>query len=171
MGRKWHTGKERQRGFEFVSEDEWDKASRGRGVLFSRYEDLVLPKRATKHAAGYDVFSTIDISLYPKDEILIPLGFKAYMNFNECMLFHPRSGLGFKYLRLANTTGVIDSDYYNNESNEGHCMLKLRNEGSEKIEIVAGKAVAQIIFMPFLLIDGDSFDNGETRKGGLGSTG
>lgn len=83
----------------------------------------------------------------------------------------PRSGLGFKfYCRLANTVGVIDSDYYNNPKNEGHMFVKIRNEGTKIMEIKQGEGMCQMIFMPFLLVDGDSFDNGEERKGGFGST-
>ena len=30
--------------------------------------------------------------------------------------------------------------------------------------------MCQFIFMPFLLVDGDSFEKGENRNGGFGST-
>ena len=98
-------------------------------------------------------------------------GLKTYMQPGEVLMAFPRSGLGFKYYcRLANTVGVIDGDYYNNSNNEGHMFVKLRNEGTKEMVIKQGDGMCQMIFMPFLLVDGDSFDNGEERKGGFGST-
>jgi len=129
-----------------------------------------LPQRATKGSAGYDCFAPYDITLEPNEEIKVPTGVKAYMNQGEVLLAFPRSGLGFKYYcRLANTIGIIDSDYINSD-NEGHIFIKLRNEGNKTMTIKQGEAMCQFIFMPFLLTDDDSFDNGSVRNGGFGST-
>ena len=41
---------------------------------------------------------------------------------------YPRSGQGFKYgIKLANTVGIIDSDYYHSD-NEGHIFIKFVND-------------------------------------------
>ena len=155
------------RGFEFISTEQARKDFR---------EDLSiakpkLPKRGTKLAAGYDIYAPYNIILAPGEEINIPTGLKAYMQPGEVLMAFPRSGLGFKYYcRLANTVGVIDGDYYNNSKNEGHMFVKLRNEGTKEMVIKQGDGMCQMIFTPFLLVDGDSFDNGEERKGGFGST-
>lgn len=155
----------RTRGFEFIS-DEQIKKDFDNGVDVK----LKLPKRSTKESAGYDVFTPFDINLSPGDDIKIPTGIRAYMQPGEVLLAFPRSGLGFKYYtRLANTLGVIDSDYYYSD-NEGHIFIKLRNEGDKALFIKQSDAFAQLIFMPFLLADGDGFDEGETRNGGFGST-
>ena len=146
------------RGFEFISQ-------------FDNVIDLKLPKRGTSKSAGYDIFAPFDITLQPNEEIKVPTFLKAYMQNGEVLLAFPRSGLGFKYYcRLANTIGVVDGDYYNNEDNEGHIFVKIRNEGNKTMTIKKGDGMCQMIFMPFLLVDGDSFDNGDTRKGGFGST-
>lgn len=134
------------------------------------YLKIKLPKRATSHSAGYDVYATEDFILCPNKDIKIPTGWKAYMMEDEKLVFHPRGGLGFKYyLRLANTTGIGDSDYYNNEGNEGHYWVKIRNEGDKELYIKEGDAIAQCIFEKYLLVDGDDFE-GNTRIGGFGST-
>ena len=92
------------------------------------------------------------------------------MEENYVLKLYPRSGLGFKYYtRIANTIGVIDSDYYFSD-NEGHIFVKLRNEGDKDLNIKQGEAFCQMIFMPFLLVDGDDFENGNNRNGGFGST-
>jgi dUTPase len=38
-----------------------------------------------------------------------------------------------RFLLLANGVGVIDSDYYNNENNEGHIMFQFLNFGYEDV--------------------------------------
>lgn len=130
-----------------------------------------LPKRATKLSAGYDFFAPEDIKLAPGESIKVATGIKAYMQPDEVLMLFPRSGLGFKYfVRLANTVGVIDADYYGNESNDGHIFVKIRNEGDKELFIQAGDAFAQGIFIKYLLTDDDSFDNGAERIGGEGST-
>lgn len=155
------------RGFEFIT---MEQARKDFGEDSSIAKPK-LPKRGTKLAAGYDIFAPYNIILAPGEEINIPTGLKAYMQPGEVLMAFPRSGLGFKYYcRLANTVGVIDGDYYNNSNNEGHMFVKLRNEGTKEMVIKQGDGMCQMIFMPFLLVDGDSFDNGEERKGGFGST-
>ena len=153
------------RGFEKVSQGQWDK-----DVKISNQEIPHLPQRATAKSAGYDIFSPFSFILYPEDEIKLPTGFKSYMMDDEFLMFVPRSGHGFKYYaRLANTIGIVDSDYYNNCDNEGHCWVKIRNEGDKTMSVKEGDAIAQAIFQKYLLVDGDDFD-GEERIGGFGST-
>ena len=155
----------RTRGFEIISETQKNKD-------FNKDIDIQikLPKRSTKKSAGYDVFAPFDISLKPNEDIKIPTGIRSYMQDGEVLIVVPRSGLGFKYYtRLANTLGIIDSDYYYSD-NEGHIWVKLRNEGDKELFIKKGEAFCQMIFMPFLLVDGDDFENGDTRNGGFGST-
>ena len=153
------------RGFEIISKEQFNKD-------FNKDMEIVikLPKRSTKESAGYDIFAPCDICLKPNEEIKIPTGLRVHMKQGEVLLIFPRSGLGFKYYsRLANTIGVIDSDYINSD-NEGHIWVKLRNEGDKELFINQGEAFCQAIFMPFLLIDGDNFEKGEDRNGGFGST-
>lgn len=45
------------------------------------------------------------------------------MNEDEMLMIVVRSSQGFKYnVRLCNQVGIIESDYYNNETNEGHLL-------------------------------------------------
>lgn len=171
--------KKRNRGFEVISLNQWSKdVSKLTGLIdkdgfnfgIIQHSKIKLPKRATAHAAGYDVYSLFGFTLLPNESVEIPTGWKAYMNPNEKLIFHPRSGLGFKYfVRLANTTGVGDSDYYNCEKNEGHYWIKIRNEGDVELVINSGDAIAQCIFGDYKLADGDRL-SGEKRIGGFGST-
>lgn len=158
------------RKFEKVSNDEWLKCSSENHK--KNYEEIILPKRATGFSAGYDIFSPIDFVLLSNQSIIIPTGIKVCLPENEFLMIAPRSGLGFKYYtRLANTIGIVDSDYYNNTKNEGHIMIKLRNESNGKeLQIKQGDAIAQAIFMDFKITDDDQLGLGNKREGGLGST-
>lgn len=153
------------RQFEIISKEQQQKDFQN----ITEYQ-IKMPKRSTKESAGYDVYAPFDFILKPNEDIKIPTGLRAYMQAGEALFVFPRSGLGFKYYtRIANTIGVIDSDYYYSD-NEGHIFVKLRNEGDKDLSIKQGEAFCQMIFMPFLLVDNDDFTSGESRNGGFGST-
>ena len=153
------------RGFEMISQNQMN-------IDFEaevEYE-IKIPKRSTKESAGYDIFAPIDLCFKPNEEIKVPTGLRVYMQKGEFLAIMPRSGLGFEYYtRLANTLGIIDSDYKQSD-NEGHIWVKIRNEGNKELFINQGDAFCQAIFMPFLLVDSDNFEEGEERNGGFGST-
>ena len=131
---------------------------------------VALPKRATSGSAGYDIIAPFDIVLKPGETIKVPTGLRCKISDGWVMFILPKSGLGFKYrTQLDNTVGVIDADYYNAD-NEGHIMIKLTNDTHEgkTLEVSAGKAFCQAIFLPFGITVDDRAE-GE-RKGGFGST-
>ena len=153
--------------FEKVSFAQYEKDEENAKVY---YDQIKLPKRATTGSAGYDFYMPYDLVLEPGQTAKIPTGIRARMENGWVLCLFPRSGLGFKYYtRLANTVGIIDSDYYYSD-NEGHIWVKIRNEGNKDIFINQGDAFCQAIFKPFLLADDDDFENGEDRNGGFGST-
>lgn len=128
-----------------------------------------LPKRATKGSAGYDCYSPIGFCLEPGQEIKLPTLLKAYMPQDIFLGAYPRSGLGFKYYaRLANTVGIVDSDYADNEGNEGHIFVKIRNEGDKPMSINPGDGICQFIFQKYFTTEDDEAEG--TREGGFGST-
>lgn len=132
--------------------------------------DVIIPKRCTKHAAAYDFFSPIEIVVPAKGQATIKSGIKCYFMEDEVLFFYPRSSWGIKYgIVLKNTTAVFDSDYYNNESNEGEAIITLWNLGEKDFEINKGDRFCQAVFQKFLVADGDNA-SGE-RNGGIGSTG
>ena len=128
-----------------------------------------LPCRATAGSAGYDYVCTCAVTLEPGQSALIPTGIRAWMAPGWVLLNFPRSSMGFKHgLRLANTVGVIDSDYYH-AKNEGHIMVKLTNGGDHTVSIAPGERFCQGVFVPFGLAE-EADVTGE-RTGGFGSTG
>lgn len=135
----------------------------------NEWSEIKLPKRATTGSAGYDFYAPFDFTLRPGESIKIPTGIRCKIKGNWVLKLYPRSGHGFKYLvKLANTVGIIDSDYYNSD-NEGHIMVKLVNTGDKDLVVNKGDAFCQGIFSEYGLTVDDEVDG--IRNGGFGSTG
>lgn len=136
------------------------------------YNSITLPTRATKGSAGYDFFFPyFDVSVAAGCSITIPTGIKCYMESGWWLGLFPKSKFGINHrLKLDDTVSVIDSDYYDCESNEGHIFVKLTNNDSRGrvIQLKHEKAFCQGIFMVY----GLTYDDNTTkiRTGGLGST-
>lgn len=134
------------------------------------YEELNLPRRATKGSAGYDFYAPFDFELAPGETIKIPTAVRCRMLEDWVLQIYPRSGLGFKFrLQLNNTVGIIDSDYYYSD-NEGHIFIKITNDSNEGKTVVVkkGEGFAQGIFMQYGIVEDD--DVTDIRNGGFGST-
>lgn len=137
--------------------------------LTSSISGGILPSRGTKKSAGYDISIIEGATIAPNQKHIFKTGLKAYMQDDEYLSLHIRSSIGIKKgLILANVTGIIDSDYYNNESNEGHILIAVQNMSSCDVEIEAGERICQGIFSKYLIIDAD--DVNIERVGGIGST-
>lgn len=138
-------------------------------IIVMCYDNIRLPERATTGSAGYDFFCPMDITLTKETAVKIPTGIRCKMSNDIVLNLYPRSGLGFKYkLRLNNTVGIIDSDYYNAD-NEGHIMLKLQLEGDKDcVKIGRGCGIVQGIFNRYYTAKED--DVTSKRTGGFGST-
>jgi dUTP pyrophosphatase len=150
--------------------------NRKRGFEIAKgFEDwnINLPVRKTKFSAGYDIEAAEDtiIPSFKKGmkPTLVKTGVKAYMGEDEVLILANRSSNpGKKGLILANSIGVIDSDYYGNPDNDGHIMFAFYNIKDEDINIKKGEAIGQGIFQKFLITDNDVTTG--KRTGGFGST-
>ncbi|MBK7921524.1 dUTP diphosphatase [Veillonella sp. YH-vei2232] len=139
--------------------------------VVSSFEDaqINLPQRTTAESAGYDIECAETVTINPGEVKIVPTGIKAFMAYNEFLAIHIRSSIGIKrHIMLANCTGIIDSDYYNNEDNEGHILLGLYNLGTEAVTLEKGERVAQGIFTKYLVANDDEANG--IRRGGIGST-
>ena len=155
------------RKFEKISLNEFIKDT---GLTEKEYNEITLPHRATGNSAGYDFHLLENLTLKPGEIKKVPTAIKASMNHDEVLMIYIRSSLGFKYnLRLCNGTGIIDSDYYNNENNEGHIFIAIQNEGKETMNLQTGDRFAQGIFMKYLTVEDEQQIN-NIRQGGIGST-
>ena len=139
------------------------------------FEDkgINLPVRKTKYSAGYDVEAAEDCIIPPYKfgckPTLVKTGIKAYMQEDEfLMLCNRSSNPGKKGLVMANSVGIIDSDYYGNPDNDGAFMYAFYNFFDHDLEIKKGDVIGQAIFQKFYVADGDTAEG--KRMGGFGST-
>lgn len=161
----------------------------------SFYTRMNLPRYETKGAAGIDLKCTDDIIIYPGERKLISTGLaiwiasinKHFKYSSECDMMGiivPRSGLGSRGLILANTIGIIDSDYQGELkiSAWNACIpVGLGGISDDSISIhhniirlEAGDRIAQLLFVPIIkasweVVDEFSSDTGRDRQG-FGST-
>lgn len=108
--------------------------------------------------------------------IAVHLGSAKWDEFPMCdlhtsiaSLLLPRSGAGWKGFELANTVGLIDSDY------QGELILAAKNGGTGPIAINPMERMAQMLIIPVLRPEYSvvtSFSSETARgDGGFGSTG
>lgn len=150
--------------------------NRKRGFEIAKgFEDanINLPIRSTRNSAGYDIEAAEDCVIpafkLGQKPVLVKTGLKAYMESDEVLILANRSSNpGKRGLILANSIGIVDSDYYGNPDNDGHIMFAFFNFKDEDIEIKKGDRIGQGMFQKYLVTDKD-VASGE-RTGGFGST-
>lgn len=127
------------------------------------------PRYATEGAACFDLFAADAARVYAKQSAVIPTGLAVEVPWGYAMLVHSRSGHGFKHgVRLANCTGVIDSDY------RGEVMVCLHNDGLADMVIAPGDRIAQamIVQAPLITFEvAEQLSLTDRGHGGFGSTG
>lgn len=131
--------------------------------------DIKMPVRATKTSVGYDFYSPIEVDIKPNETKLIFTNIKAKFNDDEGLILASTSGLGRRGIILANGIGIIESDYYGNENNDGNLGFMLHNLSKDEVHINVGDKIGQGFFIKILRVD-DEEEVQSVRKGGFGST-
>jgi len=127
-----------------------------------------VPKRATAHAAAYDLKASEACDIPPRAtriirtdiKIAIPNGYVGYI----CS----RSGLANNGVFVINAPGVIDADY------RGEIKVLLHNNDITAYHINAGDRVAQLLFHRAYeanFVEQMELDETDRGEGGIGSTG
>jgi dUTP pyrophosphatase len=129
-----------------------------------------VPLHATGGSAGLDLRACIDepVELRPGEIKVIPSGIAAQIPEGYAGFLFARSGLGIKHgITMANSVGVIDSDY------RGEIRMGLINLSDETYTIDPGDRVAQLVIMPVARVEFVQGIIGGTDRGsgGFGSTG
>ena len=155
--------------FEKVSKEQFSKDAKDLlSIDLSDYDSIKIPARATEGSAGYDFVCPFDLTIKPGEMVKIPTGIRCYIEKNYVLQIYPRSSIGIKYqVSLANTVGIIDSDYYN-AINEGHIITALVNRGDKDFEIKKGDRIVQGIFVEYHTADEEPVTT--KRTGGFGSS-
>ncbi len=134
---------------------------------------IPLPQYATEGSAALDLRAclTDPVTVLPGETVTIPSGIAININNTGLVaVLAPRSGLGIKHgLVLANTIGIIDSDY------QGEIIIGIRNQGQEPYTIQPGERICQMLFMPVTQVVLQMVENFSTEtkrgSGGFGHTG
>lgn len=96
-----------------------------------------MPKHAIDGAAGYDVYSTIDIIVPPLTWCLIPLDFKMSLPEGTYVQLLSWSGQWSQHW-VGVQAGVIDSDY------RGNVKVLLHNHNNRAYKLQQGDWIAQM---------------------------
>lgn len=130
------------------------------------------PKYATTGSACFDLTANVDenITILPDETVKIRTGIAIEIeNSGLVGLVFPRSGLASKHgITLANSVGVIDSDY------RGEIMVPVKNTSKISYEINSGDRIAQLGIFPVFMqtfTECDELSDTVRGVGGFGSTG
>ena len=129
--------------------------------------DAILPKYATDHDAGCDLYGLEDAILKPGERISIKTGIKMEIPIGYYGRVAPRSGLAFKN-GIDTLAGVIDAGY------RGEIAVIIINHGKEDFKIEKGNRIAQMIFEKIDQAEFEEVEELNTTErgdGGFGSSG
>jgi dUTP pyrophosphatase len=144
-------------------------------------EDAKLPSKAHASDAGFDLYATDDVTLYPGQVIKHPLNIKMKLPKGTWAEITTKSGLGSKGQLVY--AGVIDQDYrgvvhvimtnvnLNEIDSTGNLVAR-----TKPIVIKKGQKLAQLVMNPYsdqyFMEQVDNVDSDTARgSGGFGSTG
>ncbi len=155
--------------FEKVNFEQYAKDRVNHIDVNDEHAQIILPSRSTKFAAGYDFYAPFEITIPAYQSVIVPTGIKCQLDSDKVLMLYIRSSIGIKRgIILSNNTGVIDADYYNNKSNEGHILIALTNTKNEDQIIKKGERFAQGVILQYFTVEDEKESN--DRTGGIGST-
>ena len=130
-----------------------------------------VPTRASDGSAGYDIYgaNTYRIEIAPHQTVSIDSGISIAVPVGLFAAIFARSGMATnRGLRPATAVSVIDEDY------RGPLIIPIHNDSDQVQYIDAHERIAQLVFLPYYLVDWEEVDKlPETDRGdgGFGSTG
>lgn len=140
-------------------------------VLIVRLDPgLPLPSYALPGDAGFDVCTSVDITLAPGERAVVPTGIALALPEGYAAFVHPRSGLAARHgITIVNAPGTIDAGY------RGEVKVCLLNtDAHESVTLTRGDRVAQIVVQAVaraVLHEAERLPGSHRGEGGYGSTG
>ena len=141
----------------------------GHSVLETYFQKLsekaISPHQATPGSVGYDLFTPVDFLIQPNEQktVFIDLAVTPPEGYYTQLM--SKSGLMVLY-ELEVKAGVIDPDF------TGNIGVVLKNNSDQLIERVAGKQIAQLLFIKVatpILVQVTSLVKTERGKYGFGA--
>jgi len=131
--------------------------------------DAKMPQAARSGDVAYDLYSSVDYELKPRERYAVPTGIALEIPEGYEGQVRPRSGLALKEgVTVLNTPGTIDSGY------RGEVKTIMINLGEKPFKITKGMRISQLAIRPVPeveLIEADVLSDTERGEGGFGSTG
>ena len=122
--------------------------------------------------SGFDLYSTIEVTIPPFGRELIPTGLSFDIPDGYEIQIRSKSGLALKQgLMCLNSPGTVDNGY------TGEVKAIIFNTNNESFTITKGMKVAQAVLCPVVngkwvnLVEKDSINEKERGDNGFGSTG
>ena len=130
-------------------------------------DKATLPSKANRFDAGFDLYASDDVSIYPNSRELVSTDIAIAIP-NGCVgLIWPRSGLAVKE-GIDVFAGVIDAGY------RGEVKVCLYNSDGCTTEIKEGDRIAQLLIQKvsnFFIRKVKELDDTDRGSGGFGSSG
>ena len=127
----------------------------------------VMPKQMTKGSVGLDLAISEGSTFYPHEVIQVFTGLAMAIPKGYHGEIHIRSSWGKRGIRLANCTGIIDSDY------RGELVLLVINDTGNVYHAPKGERLAQLVLVKdpsFKIEEVTELGRTERGVGGFGST-
>ena len=148
-----------------VVEKEFFESNDDRLTIQKLNNNAIIPVKATKLAAGYDLYSIDAITIPPLSRVLVNIGLSIKTPEGTYGRIAPRSGMALNGIDVGG--GVIDQDY------TGPLKVILINNNKDEFKVVEGMKVAQLvcekICLPEIQIV-DKLEQTERGSNGFGST-
>lgn len=126
-----------------------------------------LPTKATPFAAGYDLYTPEDVTVYPGHKLRIDLGIKISIPEGHALIIKEKSGISLKHGLLI-LAGVIDSDY------RGELAVVYYNPNGYNVMFSQGEKIAQGLLVPIKSMpveEVETLDDTIRNENGFGSSG
>lgn len=130
-----------------------------------------VPTKGSPQAAGYDLYASQFLVLFPNETGVVGCGFRMRMPEDMCAMVCSRSGLAAKKgIFVSNAPGILDADY------RGEIKVILHNLSRSPFSVKPGDRIAQMVFhkverTSLNIVDTFVSDDTDRGTGGLGSTG
>jgi len=131
---------------------------------------IPLPAYQTAGAAGFDLASSVDMTIGPGEVALVPTGLVIAAPAGHFLGIFARSSTPLKRgLMVANGVGVVDSDYCGPKD---EIKIQVLNFTQAPVTVKKGDRLAQGIILPYVRAEfRDVAEAVQSSRGGFGSTG
>ena len=130
-------------------------------------EKATMPKAMTEGSCGLDIAVSEPVTFFPNRVTKVHTGLATSIPKGYHAEVHIRSSWGKRGIRLANCTGIIDSDY------RGELILLVINDTDELYHAKRGERLAQLVLVKdpaFKIEEVNKLEDTERGNGGFGST-